>query len=375
MTEQARTIFVDESAYSGSNFLDAEKPLFVVATLGIERDEAERLHAKYFSKVAATELKHSRLVRRPAQRAMVLDFLTEVGSRKGIAKVWAAEKRCAGWLKVVDHLIEPLWFERGRDLYADGGNVAMASTLYYLLPHEVGQTISDELLASSLAVLKPGTDIERSALALRLEGLGSLAGARAKRLLSLLHEPLKALPPSAFDELLPGALDMSLGAAVQLLAAWRTETGRQLRVVHDRTANMSRHKDVLDALTSATIDARVETSSSGMTLTYPVDARITFEPSDSNVGLQLTDVLAGAIGCSLDLRRDDEERAKYADAILHRMGAIDLHAVMPHRDTSPEAMGTKGVDFNSVVEHMAAQVTAGKVPIPTRHSKAKPDDE
>ena len=138
---------------------------------------------------------------------------------------------------------------------------------------------------------------------------------------------------------------------------------------------MSRHKDVLDALTSATIDARVETSSSGMTLTYPVDARITFEPSDSNVGLQLTDVLAGAIGCSLDLRRDDEERAKYADAILHRMGAIDLHAVMPHRDTSPEAMGTKGVDFNSVVEHMAAQVTAGKVPIPTRHSKAKPDDE
>ena len=125
-----RTIYLDESGYSGSNFFDTQKPLFVVASLAIEPDEANALKQQYFGSVSARELKHSSLVRRARQRQMVLDFLSHLAARPDDSKVWLIDKVYAAWLKVVDHIVEPFVHVQGGNLYRDGAHLAMAAMLH-----------------------------------------------------------------------------------------------------------------------------------------------------------------------------------------------------------------------------------------------------
>ncbi len=122
-----RTIYLDESGHGGSNFLDSQKPLFVVASQCIEPDEASDLKQRFFGSVSGGELKHSRLVRRPRQREMILAFLSHVAARPDIAKVWLIDKGYAAWLKVVDHVVEPFVHAQGGNLYDRGANLAMTT--------------------------------------------------------------------------------------------------------------------------------------------------------------------------------------------------------------------------------------------------------
>lgn len=365
-----RTIFIDESGYSGSKFVDDDKPLFVVASLGIEPDEAERMRAEFFSSVNATELKHSKLVGRPNQRQMVLDFLTALSSKPEVAKVWLAEKRFAGWLKVIDHLTEPAMERFGVDAYRDGSNLAFASVLYKCLPAFMSPACTDEVLAALISALTRTTTEERDqVIALLKTRIQEHPHAR-DLLNSVALGPLMMLPPSYFDSMPPGASDMAFGAVLQLLGWWRSDSDEPFRVIHDATANVVRRKEVLDALVGSEIDPHVQRSASGMVVTFPIGATTVFEKSDGHTGLQLADVLAGALSCAFDVRRGGD-RGKYAEQVLQRIEHLHLHALCPSDEPSPEAMGTKGLSMNTALDHLSKQFESGKVPMPRRHGKAK----
>jgi len=297
-----RTIYLDESGYSGSNYLD-EKPLFVVASLAIEPDEATALKSRFFGGVKANELKHSQLVRRPRQRAMVLDFLAHLSTVPNTSKTWLVDKEYAAWLKVVDHIIEPLLHAGGLNVYREGGNLAMATMLGHCIPAFTNMAYSHTLLERAITFIKTSTEPNRAALIEWLElGKVEFPSSEVTETLDYVLLPLRVLPPDALKPPL-GAADMAFGAALHLMAWWRTDVPESIRLIHDATANMARQKEVWDAITDQSLPEHRSAAASGMVLTYPIAVQeTTFDSSEEHDGLQLADVLAGALGCSLEAR-------------------------------------------------------------------------
>ena len=365
------TIYLDESGYSGSNYLDEQKPFFVVATIAEDPDEATEIKRRFFGSVKAEELKHSQLVRRHRSRKMVLDFLAYLATTPATSKVWLAEKVQAAWVKVVDYIIEPFLCAGGLNLYDQGGNLAMATMLRYSVPGFTTVPYAEALLGRSIAFIKTGASSERDALIELLErGKREHTAAEAQETLDYLLLPLRLVPP---DELQPprDAADMAFAAALQLMGWWRTDISAPIRLIHDATANMARRKMVWDAITDVSMPPHRSVAASGMVVTYPIAVEETvFEKSENCDGLQLADVLAGAIGCTSDVRLSGE-RGDYARAILDLIAGFALHALVPVQDITPQGMGTVGLDGNEHLDYLTEQHMAGRIPIRQRHERQK----
>jgi hypothetical protein len=360
---RSRTIYIDESGYSGSKFVDDEKPLFVLASLRLAAEEAKELKREFFAGVIAPELKHSKIVGSRAQRSMVLAFLSEVTARESIAKVWVAEKRYAAWLKIVDYIVEPYLQKKGRNIYRDGGHLGFASMLYHGMQSCTSADYSDGLLTKAVRLMKSASEGDRRELHQHIRD-GYEQYPAADEFLPFLDAPIRSAAEDHFERVPSDATDLALGAAVQLMGWWRTETTDEIHVVHDATANMSRRKDIWDALTDRELAPYRQPWGSGMVVTYPIAiASTTFDASEGHDGLQLTDVLAGAIGCMFDVRLGGE-RADYAKTVLERISGLALHAVMPSSHITPDAMGTRGRDANESLDYLAEQYRSRNIPHP-----------
>lgn len=295
---------------------------------------------------------------------MVLAFLSEIALRRGSAKIWVADKRYAAWLKIVDFIIEPFVQERGGNIYRDGANHALASMLHICVPAFASPDVADQIITSSMTFLKSGTSVDRQSL-LRILDDAAQRFPTATDTLSYIHGALQSLPVELFAALPLQRIDMAFGAALQLMAWWRSESTDEIHVVHDQTANMSRRKDIWDAITDRGLKPFEDRAASGMVMKFPIAAAsTTFAPSDQHAGLQLADVLAGAIGCSLEASGTGD-RAAYAQAVLERIGEMSIHALIPHEEISPERMGTLGLDGNRSLDYLTerfATIAAARVP-------------
>lgn len=367
-----RTIFLDESGYTGSDYLDKHKLLFVVASLAIEPDVAHELKQRYFGNVGSAELKHSQLMRRPNQRTMVLDFLAHLATVPHTSKIWLADKRFAAWLKVVDHIIEPFLYNQGHNLYQNGANVAMATMLLGCVPAFTSDDYTLTLLERAIGFIKTGNAENRASLVEWLErGKAAFGSSDTREVLDYMLVPLQVLRSAEYAVPPQGAADMAFGAALQLMGWWRTDIREPIHLVHDATANMARQKEIWDAITAGSLPpARSFRASSGMVLTFPIGVeKTTFARSQDHDGLQLADVLAGAIGCSFD-RRLGGERADYANAVLEHIGIgkFAVHAVIPPADISPKGMGTANLDGNEPLDYLTMQAINGRIPRPRKHT-------
>src|SRR5581483_684683 len=144
----SNVIFLDECGYTGSDLLNQEQPVFVLASLNFSEPEAVDLKKKFFGRVQARELKHSALSRRPAQQSMVLSFLRELAPQESSYGIYAAHKKHVLVAKLIDLVVEPFMRSNGFDIYDGGVNLSMANVYSMVLPVFMGQEPYGKLLAS-----------------------------------------------------------------------------------------------------------------------------------------------------------------------------------------------------------------------------------
>lgn len=94
-------------------------------------------------------------------------------------------------------------------------------------------------------------------------------------------------------------LDISLTSALTIMARWRSEISDEINLIHDASTNMSKQKDIWDALVDPNLPPIV-TGYDRRQLKFPIGVSSTvFEQSEKWVGLQLADIIAGATARSL----------------------------------------------------------------------------
>lgn len=348
-------LYLDESGYTGDDLAQSAQPVFVLASLAVDEPTAAAWKDAYFGGVQAAELKHSSMRRYAKQQKLVLAFLT-LPQVQAAARVSITHKRYALMCRVIDYVFEPVMRIDGLDLYERGGNIAYANLLWSSIDPFAERELRDELLDAFQDWIRNRTS---SSYERFFKPMFSMEG-QLVRLLA----PAMAVHHrfgDAFFEDVPQkrALDVSIAAAIALISLWSPERKGSITVVHDESSNMAKQRDVWDAIVSPNVPATLIGYDSRKTQ-FPLDVATTsFRKSIDFAGLQLADVLAGAVAYWAEAHVsgtvESDEYASALDKVLKDY-LPRSHTVWPSKDVTPTALGTIGEDAADPIEFMGALI-------------------
>ena len=299
-----KTIFSDESGYTGPNLTNKEQPYFVLATLAFEEDEARAIRDSIFSGVRAREIKHSSLSKNGKQHGMVREFLKYLQSCEHRFKIYVVDKEFAAVAKVVDYLVEGATHKMGLDIYSDGSAITLANVFYRFLYALETEAYRSELLKLFEGMIRHGSRVRYDAFFDYINQ--PVASKSLDKVLDIIRATYHVLVPDEILRIGPEALDLSFTTALSLMAEWREETNEDLKLVHDVSSPMVKETRLWEALTALSVEATT-IGYGTRTMRFPIGVAITsFEDSRSWVGLQLADVLAGSVARSFTAHKRGE---------------------------------------------------------------------
>lgn len=317
--------------------------------------------APLFTKVKATELKHSALASRRPQARMLIDALRELRAvHVDRIVVGITDKRYALTGKIVDLVVETSMHEAGFDLYANGGDIAMTNVMYACMgldpPYQTRVLRAFQKWMRERSIQRQH---ELNALLRRTHPIKPVDHFRETILRALLHLGYVGV----LNGLGRGALDLSLSTAINIIGLWREILGDEpIDLVHDQSTNMAKQRALWDTIVSPTAPPAL-VGHAGRTRRFPLGVTgTTFVDGKTSTALQIADLVAGATA-TLAASRITGERNEYVDALrdLFKEGAFKGYEFVPSLDFTPEALGTAGEGGVDPLEYTAKLMESAKL--------------
>ncbi|MBG6206263.1 hypothetical protein IWQ49_000910 [Labrenzia sp. EL_126] len=147
MTEipSTKTLYFDESGFTGYNLLDPKQPIFVVASADFGPESAADILAESFPRYRGAEYKFSNIWR-SNNKAGLVRFGEKLPDTNKLAFTWIVDKRFLVLTKIVDFLIEPYITDTGYDFYADGFCWKYTNYIHFGLTQYGPSALYDSLL-------------------------------------------------------------------------------------------------------------------------------------------------------------------------------------------------------------------------------------
>ncbi len=359
-------VFIDETGYTGPDLLNEAQPVFVLASHNFEEQEACAIKSRFFGKVRAKELKYAAMRMRPRQQAMIIDFVKDLSRHQGRVGFAYAHKPFCIVTKAVDLIIEPSMHEHGVNLYHRGGNIGLSNMIYFFTRSFAGKAYLRRLLDALQTFLREPCGRTCVALDSVLESKTGLSSGRTdapdplKQVLGFLHLPLLAMDVRDIRRLSSkDDLEICLSFALCLMASWGSQLGEEILLIHDASSEMSKNRDLWDKIVSPNVPP-AKVGWDRRTMEFPIRIRDTrFERSVDWAGLQLADVLAGAIAeCLRSLDQPSGERTDYVDQLWTNLGewSCEEH-IWPEQRFSPDELDTEKNFANDPIQHMMELVS------------------
>ncbi|MFB2897175.1 DUF3800 domain-containing protein [Aerosakkonemataceae cyanobacterium BLCC-F50] len=334
------TIFLDECGYTGEDLLNPEQPIFTLASLNLPESDCQELKRTFFSNVQSTELKYSSLSRRPRQQQMILEFLKELSKKPEIVKFLYAHKQFVLVIKMVEILVEPVFYEGGIDFYDKGANIGLANLLFYSLPVVGGIEFFKNLLINFQEMMRSRT--EKAYQAFFDSILTNNSSEDINELLNCFRES-----HSLFGyELLNTSqhLDIAVTCTFTLMSLWRQDLNDDILLIHDNSSAMAKERKIWDVIVDPNLPSD-EVGYDRRRIQFPIRVVKTC-PEDSKkwAGLQLVDILAGAFMRSVMWinkgENADDDFGKSITEIIE--GVFPFFGIFPEQKFMPDELGTTG---------------------------------
>lgn len=290
-----KTVAFDESGNSGENLLDGNQPIYSLASVCVEEEDAEALAAELLLNRQAQELKFNRIRRSAGGQQVVLDALASSALVPSNRWISVSEK---GWFlagKVIDQLVEPLYPPGA--LYASGMHLLSADWLFFSAPEEIGAERWNGFLETFVAAGRSQGDEEAPALAEfaeRLREIQGVGGTTTAQILERVPASIDYLAEQLGGQGAKDQLEPAVTALVGHIEAWSERLGERFRVVHDDSKVIEEWVGELMRWSDPKIEP-VAIESDQATFRLPFLATsIEFATSETVPAIQLADVLAGA---------------------------------------------------------------------------------
>lgn len=348
------TVYMDESGFTGEDLLNTAQPFVHVSTT-LDDGEALQICNEYFRGFQGPELKHKTLSRRPNGRARVQNFIADMRAT-GKFTSWICHKEFAALTYLVDLWVEPAMHQDGIDLYKDGANLALCNMAYYCLQAYQGDRFLREHLRRFQRMMIQRSAATYAAFWRELHKDYERVDQLIKDILVFFLGAQLKFGPSRLNSIPKRALDPALATVVQTCTHWRERNVQSIKLVHDKSSNLSKDKWLWDLLSSSEIEPK-GFSIPGRSIHFPFNVSDT-EFSDSRIHrqLQLCDVIAGATA-AWGRQFISEPRVGDYESELGRAGIEDFQigAIWPRPQFDPDATGMRGWS-REMVEFLSQQL-------------------
>ncbi len=336
-------IFFDESGFTGEDLMNYEQPVYTIASLALAEGKAQSLKKEFFPKIKSKELKHTKLRRKEKTQSMVIEFvkhiLTETPDR---VKVRFNHKKFQLITKMADFLTETVYYNLGQDFYANGRNIAFCNVFFTCFPIFIGHEEFSHFLnvTSRMLRYRKLEDYNKFISVLKTHQASKLSTLIEETLLwdqQEGHQGIVDLPSKALDD--------TLSMELMLMHQWATSEHDDFYLVHDQSGTIAAHKNLWEILTSPSIP-QTTVGFDRRTLNFPLRVKETrLEDSKSLAGLQLADVMAGAITALTNWHANSRPCNHYAESLAEFVDLDDqriFSGLWPSTAVTPEALDTNG---------------------------------
>ncbi len=344
-------LFIDECGYTGEDLFNQDQPVFVLASIYLPEGRCVELKRQYFSKVQAKELKHSRLSKYPNQQKMVIDFLRDMVKGSSSVKFAIAHKRYVLMTKIVDLLIEPMAYEDGLDFYDKGLNIAFSNMLFLQTQKLSGNVFFESMLYNFQRMMRERTYEAYESFFKPL--FDTDLDEKLDELFIFLKAHHLRYGPSILETIPEDSLEFAFAHAFTLVAQWSECISGNFVITHDESSNMAKNKKAWDKVVHPDVPPKV-VGYDRRKMYFPIRAEETdFARSDHFAGLQLTDIMAGAMARCLKWNLEGQKtRNDYAEELFNFLPeSFSEHRIWPSLSVTPEELRTVGPNAEDAIEH------------------------
>jgi hypothetical protein len=340
---------IDESGYTGFDLLNPDQPLQGAAAIAINDEDAARLIKEHFPRHQAPELKYRALSRRPGSRPHLLALLRALlQGYKCVTHVM--DKRYMLVLKFCDYAVEPWYYERGSDFYADGQNYAMGSLLTILGPTMLGAAPFEAMLAAFQRAMKEKTPDSLNALvaAARLTNWKAFPEAIGPLARDACPDCLEAIAT-------PGVTtDLAMVTMQALISRMEVMADGPYRVEHDESKNLATYHDLLQAFIGHTDEVELRQSAIA-SFTFPLKlTEVVQVDSKASPAIQLADLMIGATLEAGNIMMGQRTDGLDPDALMPLFKEDQLIHMLPDLDLNAQKEFRRGTQASEVIDYFAA---------------------
>lgn len=327
------TIWFDESGFTGEDLINADQRYFTLASSIIGDEEAEAILRDCFPKFAGSEFKFSALWRGTRHRPGMLRFSAMLTALADRSFIYVIDKRFSLLIKLVDYLIEPLFWGSGRDFYRDAYSRKFVNNLHGDLLRHGSPELYDETISTWNRLARSPSNETLSAL-------------RA----FLIHQAESLKPPlSSFyglaargaDEFLsPGERindfvmtnEIQVTAMLNSVSYWRTKRNETFSIVHDESTSFAKSSSMWGALIRGDVEPFEAAAASG-SVSFPLRiASSRPERSERSYAIQFCDVLAGMFGRAARILTGERDPFLF-ELMQAGLGHANFDGVMPMNES------------------------------------------
>lgn len=346
-------VFADESGYSGTALMNADAPVFALATCSLSDEIAEKLVSQFLPHNAA-ELHFAEQYAEHLDR--FIDLLTKLRSEySDQIFVNVAHKPFVTLIKIFDFWIDCMFELVGSTIYTNRRNFALANMTYWALIREFGQPTVFQHLRRFADMMNSTDQASYDSFWNNLRTLECKPKTISETFITQLCEAERLLGGRVHRDKLQrvNTMDLVLTMEKQALAYWSAVTTDYVDYYHDQASEFAQQKALWTELVSDTGEEQIFKIGK-MTYRYPLKMRkTTFVKSEDCYQVQLCDVMASAINLVSKRMLGIVSDTHAADR-LHKCGVLDLvkDAVWPSGDPAdwsedPESEYDKALDYTS----------------------------
>lgn len=347
-----RTLYFDESGYTGYNLLDPKQPIFAISSVDISDATAELILRDSFPTYQGAEFKFSSIWRTNA-RSGLMTFAGHLKPFTDTAFTYMIDKRFGVLTKIVDFLIEPIVTNAGYDFYSDGFCWKYCNYIYYGLT----EFAPSELLGRLLTIYQEfSRDPTRQSL--------TLLQSRLRLMAQSLEEPVQLFVTQMADgadvferftniETFKSSNELHTTSMIAIISRWRQRFPDDFAVVHDASSTFLRQRRMWENITNCEVPEQRHRGGDGSETPFPLRV-VSTEAVDSkdHFAIQFCDVLAGLCVKHFGSPADHTDRPFLDEVIEAGLGTLSCDGIRPST-TFPDHIPPRPLDGPDVVDQLA----------------------
>ncbi|GEM67994.1 hypothetical protein SMI01S_16000 [Sphingobacterium mizutaii NBRC 14946 = DSM 11724] len=339
-----KTIYFDESGFTGYNYLDPQQPLFAITSTDIEPDLAEYILKRSFPKYQSEEYKFSNIVN-SKNEIYLTTFAKELKPYIVRCLSFTIDKRFAMLIKMIEYFIEPLANSSGTAFYKDGFNVKFANYVYVGLTTISKIDVYDDVLATYQQFSRNASKDSLKILLQNLKDIRDKTVFEVATLIDQMIEGARVVERFVNFDTYKKTNDLQLATMLGLVGRWRQRSDEDFEIIHDKSSNFYRNLDVWKSITKPDVPEFIHPLPDGTSVKFPlkiVDTKS--EDSKINRSIQLCDIIAGFITQRSKIQSGlVRNKEVYAEALKLGLGELTATGIHPGYDfpTFPPPRKTK----------------------------------